>query len=324
MALRVLSLPNRRPLVAPQPLAGQPFDFPTQLIGKTADGKVTVYADPAIGMKGVANAAALLAAAPALYAKCVAWFGMDGQPVNAIVAALQGATDGTDGAYHADCSFDPGGNLYIDAAFGNDAMVQGLFIAELTECFMGAQGKGWNCGDSPGESLSRAFASAVSGGSNGALKDFASAPSWISAGMPNWIDHNQGTDTDYPSIGCGMVYLSWMISLGYTLAQITQAGGSTLAENWAKLTGKTAALAWGAFTAAVAGVPSPTNDDPFGSAQPRPQPAPQPGPQPQPDPNPPNPQPSPAPSGGPTKEDARDAINTLWDFVKAAPDDPQP
>jgi hypothetical protein len=176
MALRVLSLPNRRPLVAPQPLAGQPFDFPTQRVGGTAGGKVTVYSDPALGMPGVANASALLAAAPALYAQCRAWFGMDGQPVNAIVAALQGATDGTDGAYHADCSFDPGGNLYIDAAFGNDAMVSGLFIAEITECFMGLQAKGWNCGMAPGEALSRRFAMAVSGGPGGALKDFASAP----------------------------------------------------------------------------------------------------------------------------------------------------
>jgi hypothetical protein len=144
--------------------------------------------------------------------------------------------------------------------------------------------------------------------------------------MPNWIDHTQGTDTDYPSIGCGMVYLSWMISLGYTLAQITQAGGRTLDENYRALTGKS--TAWADMMAAVAGI-SITDDDPFGGAVPVPQPGPAPGPA-------PGPKPGPAPSGGPPKAEAQsalddaqaamgimqDALNTLSDVVNAMPDDP--
>ena len=160
----------------------------------------------------------------------------------------------------------------------------GLYIAELTECFMGAAARGWNCGGSGGEALSRFFAEAVSGGANGAMAGYASAPAWDQAGRPNWIDTDQGTDQDYPSIGCGMVYLSWMSGeRGFPTDAITQAGGATLAENYKTLTGKD--TAWADFSAAVAGVAI-TNDDPFGSAQPAPQPQPEPTPQPQPAPNP--------------------------------------
>ena len=77
------------------------------------------------------------------YVNCRNYFGMAGQPVNVIIAPVNNETDGSGGAYHHGCSFNPGGgDLYIDAAFGNPVMTTGLIVAELTESFMGAQNKG--------------------------------------------------------------------------------------------------------------------------------------------------------------------------------------
>jgi hypothetical protein len=282
--MKVLTLPGKT-ILPPRNVADQPFDFPTELVGKTTD--VTVYYDPSLGAPGLANAKALLAVAQKVFEQTATWFGIAGKPIIAVVAAIDGSTtDGTAGAYHYGCDFQTGGTLYIDAAFGNSPIVIGLYEAELSEAFMGAQGKGWNCGGSGGEALSRWLAEAVSGGPNGALAAFTSAPSWHLAGRPNWIDKDQGTDQDYPSIGCGMVYLSWMTSLNYTIDQITKAGGKTLAANYKALTGKS--TAWADLTAALAAVASITNDDPFAGANPRPAPQPTPQPAPQPAPQPTN------------------------------------
>jgi hypothetical protein len=69
---------------------------------------------------------------------------------------------------HHGCSFNPGGgDLYIDAAFGNPVMTTGLIVTESTESFMGAQNSGWDCGGSNGEALSRFLAELESGGPTG-------------------------------------------------------------------------------------------------------------------------------------------------------------
>src|SRR5258708_30696326 len=60
-----------------------------------------------------------------------------------------------------------------------------------------------------------------------------------------------------------MAYLSWMMAQGFTAAQITQAGGSVLAANYAALTGKT--TAWVDLQAGLAAIQvAIKNDDPFG------------------------------------------------------------
>ena len=279
--------------------AGQ-FDYPVSEVGKTSDGLVTVYVDTSLPANAKLVAAALLGEAPNLVKQCEAWFGIPCQPVNLIVASLSGSNDGTGGAYHYGCSFSDGGDLYVDYAVQHDGVTMdaGLFIAELSEAFMGAQAKGWNCGGSGGEALSRLCAELVSGGPGGALGAFASAPSWEQAGKPNWIDSDQGSDQDYPSIGCGLVYLSWMMAQGYSAAQITQAGEpqGTLASNYAAVTGETASSAWPKLIAGVNALGKPiANDDPFGGIAANPQPAPTPTP---PAPQPPTPQP-PAPTPQP-------------------------
>ena len=61
-------------------------------------------------------------------------------------------------------------------------MTNGLIVAELTECFMGAQNQGWDCGGSNGETLSRFLAELESGGPAGALAAFATGPTWTAPG----------------------------------------------------------------------------------------------------------------------------------------------
>jgi hypothetical protein len=247
------------------PVAGG-FDFPSQFVGTTPDGNVTVYYDPSLGQAGSDLAQQIFALVDITYADCQAFFDVPGQPVNVIIAAVNGATDGTGGAYHYGCNFNPGDDLYCDAAFGNPELTNGLIAAELTESFMGAQNQGWDCGGSNGEALSRFLAELLSGGPDGALTAFATGPAWDQDGRPDWIDATEPTDQNPVSIGCGLVYLYWMLSKGFTAAQITQAGCSdgTLASNYTALTGAT--TAWADFMAAVNGLSGPiTSDNPWGS-----------------------------------------------------------
>jgi hypothetical protein len=191
-------------------------------------------------------------------------FGTTGGPVSVIVYALGGATDGTGGADHGGCDYTTGAAIEACASFGNSARVSALFEAELSECSMG----GNLCGVSTGEALSRWCAAQV--GSN-ALSDFATAPTWVQDGMADWVDQTEPTDQDSDSIGCGMAFLSWLMSQGYALNQIAPAmvalgTDGTLAQLYAQLTSQSASNAWSSFKAAVNALPNGvTSDDPFGS-----------------------------------------------------------
>src|SRR6202035_5526302 len=140
------------------------FDFPTEQVGATTSKGETFYYDPQLGKPGKDLADQVFAMVDKTYANCQNYFGIAGQPVNVIIAPVNNATDGSGGAYHYGCSFNPGGDLYCDAAFGDPVMTNGLVVAELTECFMGAQNKGWDCGGSNGEALSRLLAELEAGG----------------------------------------------------------------------------------------------------------------------------------------------------------------
>jgi hypothetical protein len=142
--------------------------------------------------------------------------------------------------------------------------VSALFEAELSEC-----SKGGNlCGVSTGEALSRWCAAQIS---SNALPDFATAPTWAQDGMPNFVDKTDPTDQNADSTGCGMAFLSWLMSQSYTLAQIAQrlvqlGAAGTLAQLYANLTSSAASSAWPTFQSAVQALPNGvTSDDPFGS-----------------------------------------------------------
>lgn len=249
------------------------FDYPTQLAGQSkwtgSDGKpVAVYYDPSLS-NGASLAAAMLAAVDDLMSYCDWAFGVQGQGGNIILAALGGATDGSGGAYHYDCSFSTGGDWYIDAASDPQECI-GLAMAEISESYMGLQSKGWNCGGSGGEGLSRLLAEIASGGPGGALAAYSSASSWDGS---DWISKDQGTDGDYPSIGCSVLYLYWLLSQGYTVDQICQAGepDGTLAANYQTLTGKPSSQAFCDFSTAAHALGSPSsfqNDNPWNAPVP--------------------------------------------------------
>lgn len=236
----------------------------SQFVGASPSGRVTVYVDPSLGAQALQNAQDLVSDADRVATANDAIFGTTGGNVSAIVFALGGATDGTGGADHGGCDYNSGAAIEVDAAFGKSVRVSALFEAELSECSMG----GNLCGSSTGEALSRWCAAQVG---NNALSDFATAPTWVQDGMADWVDQTEGTDQDADSIGCGMAFLSWLMSQGYTLNQIAPAmvelgTNGTLAQLYAELTSQPASSAWINFQAAVQALPNGvTSDDPFGS-----------------------------------------------------------
>ncbi len=236
----------------------------SQYVGTSPVNQVAIYVDPSLGDPAMQNARALLADADRVASANDTIFGTLGAPVSVIIFALGGKTDGTGGADHDGCDYTSGGAIEVCASFGNAARVSALFEAELSECSMG----GNLCGVSTGEALSRWCAAVVG---NNALADFASAPTWAHGGMPDFVNKTDPTDQNAVSIGCGMAFLSWLMSLGYTLNKIAAAmvqlgTDGTLAQLYAKLQAGTEANAWPKFLAAAKALPRIINDDPFGGA----------------------------------------------------------
>jgi hypothetical protein len=263
MATHPLRPPLPRIPSAPSPTipAWPSFTGSSQLVGTSSSG-VSVYVDPTLGNQALQNAEALLAAADRVVEQNNAIFGITGGAVDAIVFALNGLTDGTGGADHGGCDFATGNAIEVDASYGSSARVVALFEAELSECAMNGQ----LCGYSTGEALSRWCAAVV--GAN-ALTDFATAPRWAQDGMPNWVDQTEQTDQSADSTGCGMAFLSWLISQGHNLSAVAQTmvqlgDSGTLAQLYGQLTADTASNAWPNFSSAVSALSGGvTSDDPF-------------------------------------------------------------
>jgi hypothetical protein len=253
------------PLRPPKAAAGAPawptFTGTATLVGTSSSG-VTVYVDASLGDQGMQNAQSLLSSADNVVAQNNTIFGITGGPVDVVIYAIGGATDGTGGADHGGCDFTTGNAIEVDAAFGSPNRIIGLFEAELSECAM----NGSLCGFSTGEALSRWCATVVS---SNALSDFATAPTWAQSGMPDWVNQTEQSDQDAVSTGCGMAFISWLLSQGHHLPAIAQAmvalgDSGTLAALYAQLTGDAQTNAWPKFQAAVQALPGGvTTDDPF-------------------------------------------------------------
>jgi hypothetical protein len=234
----------------------------SHLVGTSPSGRVTVYVDPSLGQPALQNAQDLVNDADRVITANDAIFGTTGGSVSVIVFALGGATDGTGGADHMACDYVTGNAIEVDVAYGNSSRVSALFEAELSECSM----NGNLCGESTGEALSRWCAAVVS---NNALADFATAPQWAQDGMPNFVDQTDNTDQGADSTGCGMAFISWLMSLGNPLNQIAPqmvalGDSGTLAQLYANLTSDSASNAWSKFQSAIQALPAGvTSDDPF-------------------------------------------------------------
>jgi hypothetical protein len=239
------------------------FKGDSQFVGTSPSGRVTVFVDPTLGDPGLQNAQDLVNDADRVVTANDGIFGTTGGPVNVIVFALSGATDGTGGADHMGCDYSTGANIEACASFGNSARVSALFEAELSECSM----NGNLCGLSTGEALSRWCAAVIS---NNALGDFATAPTWVQDGQPDFVSQTDPTDGSADSTGCGMAFISWLVSKGFGLekiapAMVNQGDAGTFAQLYGTLTGDDPANAFQNFQNAIAALPNGvTNDDPFG------------------------------------------------------------
>ena len=232
-------------------------------IGTSPTTEVAVYVDPSLGDPAMQNGKDLVADADRVVKANNAIFATPSQPVNVIVFALGGKTDGTGGADHNTCDYTNGADIEVCASFGNSGRVSALFEAELSECSMGSN----LCGVSTGEAHSRWCAAVV--GTN-AMADFATAPAWAQRGMPDFVNKTDGTDQNEISTGCGMAFLSWLQKLGYALNAIAPAmvqlgTNGTLAQLYAKLTSGPESDAWSKFLSAAKALSQITNDDPFGT-----------------------------------------------------------
>jgi hypothetical protein len=250
---------------SPAPPAWPSYTGDSLFVGTSPSGRVTVYVDPTLGDAALQNAQDLVSDADRVVGANDALFGTTGGPVSVIVFALGGATDGTGGADHLGCDYITGAAIEVCASFGSSARVSALFEAELSECSMG----GNLCGVSTGEALSR-WCAAVIG--NSALADFVTAPQWAQDGMADYVNRTDPTDQNPDSTGCGMTFLSWLMSQGYGLDRIAQTmvslrDAGTLAQLYANLTSNAASDAFPAFLAAVQALQGGvTTDDPFGGA----------------------------------------------------------
>ena len=196
-----------------------------------------VYYDNSLGANGKTLAAAVLATCEADYDSLQNWFGgitPGGLPFTVNIVP------GNGGASHASCSAT---TLTCDAFSGTDSdLVRMLVVAEEDEVFMANQGKGWDCGASNGEGLSRILAAEIYPAE---LNGFASAATWLSTDpRPDFVSKVDPTDTNYISIGCSVLFINYLrFQLGFSLGEIVQAGGATLEDTYEKLTGKTGGFA---------------------------------------------------------------------------------
>ena len=195
-----------------------------------------VFYDSALGSAGASAADAVLGKCEADFNTLRGWFSNTtpgSLPFNVYI------TTDTNGASHASCSST---TLYLGAKSTNpinNAFVLQLLIAEEDEVFEAAFGHGWDCGASNGEGLSRVLANDLYPGAE--PLNFVSSATWLDTpGRLDWINNSEGTDQDYVSIGCAVLFLNWMrFQLGYSWTQIIAAGDSTLAKTYQNLTGQT-------------------------------------------------------------------------------------
>ena len=141
-------------------------------------------------------------------------------------------------AYHFGCA---GTEIHCVVDYATDGdLANFLNCAEVAEVLMADQAKGWNCGASAGEGLSRVLATELHPAS---LGRFASASHWLNSARPDWVTQTEGSDRHYVSIGCATLFINYLRhQLRFSLAQIVQAAGTTLQQTYERLTGSTDAF----------------------------------------------------------------------------------
>ena len=206
--------------------AAQPtgFDYPTVPAGQTDN--FAVYYDPSLGHDGQTLAEWVLGQCEDDYSQLQEIFNgvipQDSLPFNIIIA------ENIPGAYHHTCQDT---DIYCDAVTDPNE-INMLDVAEEVEVFE-AFSNGWDCGATNGEALSRALAEELHPTSDPA---FIIVSSWLNSKRADYITSNLPTDRNVFSNACGLLFLNWLNSKEFTWSQIAQAGGSSLAETYSKVT----------------------------------------------------------------------------------------
>lgn len=231
--------------------------------GATANFKVAYLSS--LGAVGISIADALLLNCETQYATLSGWFSgivPAGLPYQVHI------TDGSTGASHPSCA-SPLISIGGQSAPANQLdFMRNLLFAEVAEVLMHTQKKGWDCGASNGEALSRVLAADLCLGSRPLPLGFVTAPTWLKNRAQNWVDNKEYTDQDPIANGCGVLFLNWLrFAQGHPWNQIIDAAADTLAKTYTNLTGSN--QAWVTFRTVIDGMFPPnqpvtlTTDNPF-------------------------------------------------------------
>jgi hypothetical protein len=233
------------------------------------------------------RAEAVVAACEPDYAVLCEWFGLAvgaglGAANRVLVTLTKTVRGGSNTGYSNNHP-----RMWVNPELGSTAdQVLGIFVAELIEILMRYKGP-WNPADSGGEGLSRVaaqllhpqygagfvnawLASDPTTDPTSAVADSEFRKDWVTrnfTGGPLRAGGNVHGDDDSYSYGCAMLFIYYLKSqLGFSMPQIVQRAGATLADTYQALTqGQTKGF-W-EFRSLLAehfppGVESPT-DDPF-------------------------------------------------------------
>jgi hypothetical protein len=206
-----------------------------------------IHYQRSLGAAGLATAQSLLARCEADYQKTKGWFNVDPHDVPFQIYVISDIN----GAMHYGC-------LDTEIYVGKVTEVKDpssdtyglLMMAEVVEVFEATQNKGWNCGYSNGEGLSRVLACELY--PEAQTPSLVSVPTWLykpplaGAIRDNWVDYTDYIDTNAYSVGCAVLFLNWLRWVrGYSWDVIVAAAGDTLASTYQTLSH--ADDAWPAF-----------------------------------------------------------------------------
>lgn len=138
-----------------------------------------------------------------------------------------------------------------------------VFVAELAEILMDFTGYGWDRGQSPGEGLSNLLGTLlhpigyydanqgprINEWLNGVWLGAKGGPQYIPL-RTDFVSRAEDTDLDIFSYGCAILFIYYLVDQrGYSLKDVIRAGGSTLAETYARFTKEPASAAYANFNA---------------------------------------------------------------------------
>jgi hypothetical protein len=198
-------------------------------------GRFEYYFDQNLGSSGLQLCKDLVPRVPWDYEVLSSWFGgieIDSFDFHADV--------GANGASHLDCG---ARDIHFDWTPGRSTNFAAMLIAsEVVEVFEANFDGNWDCGNSTGEGLSRVLAEALYPGNTVTQNGKPPAAVWLDGTRKNWAQENDGSDLNYDSIGCAVLFLNWLrYQLGYSWSHIIGAtasvGNLTLEHVYFQVTG---------------------------------------------------------------------------------------